>query len=303
MIDFERFDLEKREEYMAYLTAGGERGCEYSFANLNLWGRQRCAVMDGFLVLFTQFERRSVYPFPVGKGDVRPVLDAIIQDARQRGIVCRLSGLMPQDCMVLEELYPGQFQVHPDRNGCDYVYAIEDLAQLRGRKLQKKRNHLNKFRQEHPDCRALPITPELLPRVREMTDRWYAVRAAQEGGDDYHLEQVALRRGLDRMDALHLEGLVLMEGGEILAMTMGSPLSENTFDIHFEKALEQVDGAYAAINQAFAAHLQEKYPALQYLNREDDMGIPGLRKAKLSYHPHHLVTKFWARLWEADDES
>ena len=97
-----------------------------------------------------------------------------------------------------------------------------------------------------------------------------------------------------------MEGLVLVENNKVLAMTMGSPLSEDTFDVHFEKAAE--DGAYAAINQAFASHLREKYPQLKYLNREDDLGLPGLRKAKLSYYPHHLVVKFWASLWEDDDE-
>ena len=73
-------------------------------------------------------------------------------------------------------------------------------------------------------------------------------------------------------------------------------------DIHFEKALSAYPGAYAAINQAFASYLQNKYPALAYLDREDDMGIPGLRRAKLSYHPDHLVENYWARLWEDDDE-
>ena len=85
-------------------------------------------------------------------------------------------------------------------------------------------------------------------------------------------------------------------------MTIGSLLTADTFDIHFEKALEDVDGAYNAINQAFAAYLREKHQELRFLNREDDMGLPGLRKAKMSYNPHHLVVKFWARLWEDDDE-
>ena len=84
MIDFQRFDLTKKQEYDSYLMGAGERGCEYSFTNLNLWGRQRGAFLGGYLVLFSQFERRSVYPFPVGKGDIRPVLDAIIHDARAR---------------------------------------------------------------------------------------------------------------------------------------------------------------------------------------------------------------------------
>ena len=94
----------------------------------------------------------------------------------------------------------------------------------------------------------------------------------------------------------------MVEYGNVLAMTLGSWLSEDTFDIHFEKAAEDVDGAYTAINQAFAAHLREKYPQLRYLNREDDLGIPGLRKAKLSYYPDKLAVKFWANLWEDDDD-
>ena len=99
-------------------------------------------------------------------------------------------------------------------------------------------------------------------------------------------------------EALGLEGLVLVEDGKCIAMTMGSPLSDNTFDIHFEKALDFADGAYAAINRGFAAHLMEKYPDLLWLNREDDLGLEGLRKAKLSYCPHHMVEKCWACLLE-----
>ena len=299
MIDFQKFDLSKKAEYRRLLMSGGERGCEYSLVNLILWGRQKAAFLDGFLVLFSQFERNSVYPFPVGKGDLKAVLDAIICDARERGIVCRLTGLSAENTMLLEELYPGKFRFYPDRDGCDYVYAIDDLADLKGRKFQKKRNHLNRFREEHPNCEITPIAPETLPAVREMVEQWYAGRNDDR---DYHLEQHALRRAFSHMAELDIEGIMLTESGRVLAFAMGSPLSETTFDIHFEKAVEDVDGAYPAINQAFAAHLREKYPQLQYLNREDDMGIPGLRKAKLSYNPHHLVVKFWARLWEDDDE-
>lgn len=297
MIDFQRFDLSRKEEYEKYLHSV-RRGCEYSFTNLNLWGRQRAAFLEGYLVLFSQFERRSVYPFPVGSGDIKPVLDAIVHDARSRGIVCRLTGMTAEDCMILEELYPGQFQLHPDRNGCDYVYDIHDLADLPGRRYQKKRNHLNKFRLNHPDCTIQSITAENMSGAEELVSAWYAQR---ENSDEYHLEQVALKRAFANMDALGLEGIVLEEKGRLLAMAMGSRLFADTFDIHFEKALDEE--AYPAINQAFAAYLREKHPTLRYLDREDDMGLPGLRKAKLSYHPHHMITKFWARLWEEDDES
>ena len=300
MIPFDKIGLSQREKYNCYLQDGTERGCEYSFANLYLWGRQQTAEVGGFLTIFSQFEKRSLYPFPVGQGDRKQVLDAIIHDAKARGIVCRISGMNAEQCMALEELYPGQFRFYPDRNSCDYVYDIEDLATLKGRKYQKKRNHLNRFRENHPDCRLQPITADNLAAVMEMAEKWYAAKQQENPQEDYHLEKKALSRAFRHMDELGIEGAILTENGQILAMTMASRLSEQTFDIHFEKALNEE--AYVAINQAFAAHLHGKYPEVKYLDREDDMGIPGLRKAKLSYHPHHLVVKFWARLWEDSDE-
>lgn len=302
MIDFQPMDLARRAEYDRCLGLASQRGCACSFVNLYLWGRQQAAFLDGYLVIFSQFGQRSIYPYPVGAGDIRPVLEEVIRDATERGLMCRLSGLTAADCMQLEELYPGRFRFYPDRDSCDYVYKIEDLATLKGKKFQKKRNHLNKFRQNHPDCRTRPLDDSNCDAARVLVDGWYAARLAADPMADLHLEQRAIRRAFAHRKELGLEGLVLEENGELLAMTLGSRLSDNTFDIHFEKAREDVDGAYPAINQAFAAYLQEKYPDLEYLNREDDMGIPGLRQAKLSYNPDHLVVKFWAKLWEAADE-
>ena len=101
---------------------------------------------------------------------------------------------------------------------------------------------------------------------------------------------------------LGLEGIVMVDGGEILAFTMGSFLSDDTFDVHFEKAREDIQGAYNAINCHFARYLRLKYPDVNYMNREDDMGIEGLRKAKLSYCPDHMVEKSWALLREDSDD-
>lgn len=301
MIPFQKIDPRQREAYMPYLNAGCSRGCEYSFANLNMWGRQRAAILGDYLVLFSQFERKSVYPYPRGCGDIQPVLDAIIHDAGARGIPCRISSMSAGECDVLERLYPGKFYFHTDRDSYDYVYKVEDLALLKGKRYQSKRNFVNRFWANHPDCQVLPLEESTLPAARQLLDEWYLSRVTAPG--DFHLEQVAIQRGFDKMDALGLEGIVLMEDGKALAMTMGSFLCDTTFDIHFEKAADGVDGAYAAINQSFAKHLMDKYPQLCWLNREDDLGIEGLRKAKLSYHPDHLVEKYWARLWEDADES
>ena len=302
MIDYQKIQPDFAIPYQKIMENQAERGCEYSFVNLSIWGRQEMAFVDCCVTVFSQFERRSLYLYPVGRCDIRPVLDAIIADAKEKRIVCRLTGLSADDCVKLEEAYPGKFQFHPDRDSCDYVYRIEDLATLNGRKYQKKRNHLNKFRKTYPNHRIAPITHENMGAVQEMVDRWYTQQLAMDPGQDFHLEQRAIRRAFAHWDELGVEGLALYLDEEVVGMTIGSRLSKNTFDIHFEKALEDIDGAYPAINQAFAAYLWEKYPELEYLNREDDMGIPGLRKAKLSYQPHHLVVKFWARLWEDEDE-
>lgn len=298
MIDFQPFDPAKAPEYNAYLRSGGERGCEYSFVNLYLWGRQKAAFVCDHLVLFSQFNRKSVYPFPVGNGDKKAVLDALMADARKRGIPCRLTGLTQDDCALLERLYPGKLRYHVDRDFFDYVYDINDLADLKGRKFQRKRNHLNRFRTLYPDHTFEPITPENLPEVQEMVQKWYDLRLQEDPHSDFQMEQAALGRAFRHYEQLGLEGLLLRIDGQVVAITIGSRLNANTYDIHFEKALDAVDGAYAAINSGFAQHLRRQHPDVAFLNREDDMGLEGLRKAKLSYCPHHMVEKSWAHLLE-----
>ena len=300
MIEFKRLELANKAQYDKYLMNCEERGCEYSFVNLFLWGRQKAAFVHDFLVVQSQFDRRSVYPFPVGQGDVKPVLDAIIHDARARGIPCCLTSLTAAECELVEALYPGQFRFHCNRDNFDYVYDINGLADLKGRKYQKKRNHLHRFHDAHPDCQFIPIEAVGTEALTAMLSDWYESHRAANPGTNYHMEEVAIGRALRFREALGLEGLALVEDGRLMAFTLGSRLNAHTFDIHFEKAIEEA--AYAAINQAFARYLRDKYPELKFLNREDDMGLEGLRKAKLSYNPDRMIEKCWARLWEEEDE-
>ena len=291
MIEFKRMHPEQRALYDRYLTELPERGCEYSFTNKYLWGKQQMAFLHGCVAFFSHFYGKSIYSYPIGNGDKKATIEAILRDSRERGIPCRLSGLTDSDREELESLFPGQFRLRIERDDFDYVYDIHDLADLRGRKFQKKRNHVNRFRAEHPDYQAVPLQGDELLAAREMVADWYAERALSDPHGDYLLESIAIGRAFDHYEALGMEGIALLVDGRVVAVTMGSPLSPDTFDIHFEKAREDVDGAYAAINCEFARDLRLKYPGLQYLNREDDMGLDGLRKAKLSYNPHHLVQK------------
>ena len=297
MLEFRPIEIARKAEYDKFLLDCGHRGCEYNFVNLFCWGRQRAAFHEGNLAFFSQFNRKSVYPFPLGK-DLKPTLDAIIQDAKKRGIPCRLTGLSQDDCALLEQLYPGQFRMHFDRDGFDYVYAINDLAELKGRKFQRKRNHLNRFLANYPDHTVEPICEENIHQVEHMLRTWYEQRLAIDPHGDFIMEQAAIKKALRHFRALGMEGIVLKDGDRIMAMTMGSPLSGNAFDVQFEKALDEFDGAYPAVNWHFARYLREKYPDLLWLNREDDLGLEGLRKAKLSYNPDHMVEKNWACLLE-----
>lgn len=303
MLTFHKLEPSDKKRFEPYLARGAHRGCEYGFTNLYLWGRQRYALLGEYLVLFSHFGGHTMYPFPAGRGDVKPVLDAIIADSHERGIPCRITGLTEEEKTLLQELYPGQFRYHCDRSNFDYVYDINDLADLKGRKFQQKRNHVNKFEAANPDWEVRPLDESNLAQCRELTDRWYQRRLEEDPHLDLLMEQEALRRAYAHYRELELEGLGLYAGGKLVAMTMGSLLSEDTMDVHFEKADVDVQGAYAAINRAFARYIREKHPRIQFLNREDDTGNPGLRQAKLSYNPHHLVEKCWALLMaeECDD--
>lgn len=298
MISFSRLQLAQKAQYEDILFACGSRSCEYSFANLYLWGRQEAAFFPEGIAFFSHFYGKSVYPYPIGTGDRRAVLEAVLEDAKSRGIPCRITSMTQAETQELESWFPGRFLFRPDRDGFDYVYAIDDLADLKGRKFQKKRNHVHKFQASHPDCLSVPLEKENLPQAQEMVAQWFRQRLAEDPHGDYLLEQIALSRAFRHFEALGMEGLMLVENGQVLAVTLASRLSENTMDVHFEKAREDVDGAYAAVNCEFARYLRLKHPELAFLNREDDLGLPGLRQAKLSYQPHHMEEKYNAYLAE-----
>ena len=298
MIEFKRLKLSQKEDYDRILMDCPGKSCEYAFANMYLWGRQEAAFFPDCVGFFSHFNGKSIYPYPAGSGDRRAVLEAVLADARERGIPCRITSMTKAEAEELEEWFPGKFLIRTDRNGFDYVYAIDGLADLAGRKFQKKRNHVNRFQSEHPDAACVPLGADNLELAREMVAQWYCRRIAEDPQGEYLLEQVAMRRAFQHFKALGMEGLMLVEDGQVLAVTMGSRLSKDTVDVHFEKAREDVPDAYAAINREFARYIREKHPQIRFLNREDDMGLEGLRKAKLSYQPHHFEEKYWACLTE-----
>lgn len=301
MLEFHPLHPGEWEAYQALLLDSPPRGCEYSFGNLCLWGRQQVAFLDGCVAFVACLPGRTVYPYPMGPGNRRQALEEVLAHARWQGIPCHLTGLTAADCRELESWFPGRFSILEDRDSWDYVYAVHDLADLPGRTFQKKRNHLHRFRATHPHCRVEPLGSHNLPQAQQMVNDWYVRRKQRHPQGDYLPEAIAITRAFQRFDALGLVGIALVEAGEILGVTMASPMGRDTYDVHFEKAREEVPGAYAAVNQALAQYLRERNPQTRFLNREDDLGLEGLRRAKLSYHPHHMVEKFQAREKEGND--
>ena len=301
MIEFRAPEIQDRHWVEEILLRDGNERCEYSFVNLLAWGKC-CGLMiapvDGQMASYLPQGKGPGYPYPLGPGDARPVLEALRADAAQRGIPFRLLSLSRGDAEELEGAYPGRFRITEDRAGFDYVYDIDRLADLAGKKLHAKRNHIHRFVEAHPDWSVEELAADNLSDCLAMFEAWGRLareNAAGEGLDD---EENALRHALAHREALELKGLLLRSEGQVLAFTLGSRMSGDTFDVHFEKAFGQVQGAYAIINREFARWVRERYPQVRWLNREEDMGLEGLRKAKSSYYPDRMVEKFVAEWME-----
>ncbi len=292
---FRPVQIEDKDKYEEIFFKYGHKGCEYSFGNLILWGERNISFEDGHIALYSRFDGKWYYSFHFGDGDKKQLIDNIISDAKEKGIIPVITGLYEDEKAFLEQHYPDIFAVSTSRGSYDYVYAIDDLADLSGKKYHKKRNHLSQFKKACPDYKVQTITSDLIPKVSQMAEEWYAKRILEAPDADFEMERVALGRALKNYDALGMDGIVLTCGERIIAFTMASRMSKDTLDVHFEKAVTDINGVYAAVNYEFARYARVKYPDIKFLDREEDMGIEGLRKAKESYYPHHLVVKYRAQ--------
>ena len=305
MIDFHPPRLEEKPWVDELLRRADYRGCDYNFTNLFVWSRayhQEIARVDDFLVTHVCGRMGCSFMFPAGGGDLASVIRKLEEEAAGRGEPLRLVCLTPRQMAELEEFFPGQFDYSADRDGYDYLYEIDRLADLGGKRLHAKRNHINRFMENNPSWTYEEITPESLGECLAMDKEWYRRSLAREGEAeerDLGDEGVALRQAMEHYQALGLEGGLIRVYGEVVAFTMGDLLNSDTYDVHFEKAYGELQGAYAMINREFARWVRGRHPNVRYLNREDDMGVEGLRKAKESYYPDQMVEKHTA-MWKRE---
>lgn len=308
MIEFREITLEDRTWAEPILFATGIQCCDNTFTVMYTWKNAygiRIARMGGFVLCQMNGIHGTVYLYPKGQGEIEPVLEALRQDALARGVEFRLVCVTPEQAEELKALYPGRFHYEAYRDSFDYFYGVDQLADLKGKKLHGKRNHINRFLEEYPDWTAEQVTPENLELCRQVERRWQAEAAgADSGGDEaenQNYEGEALELALRDFQALGLDGLLILVEGRPAAFALGKQVSAESYNIHFEKAVSEVQGSYAIVNREFARWIREHCPGVRYINREDDMGVPGLRAAKESYRPEFLLEKY-AATWVGEAE-
>ncbi|MDR1983707.1 MAG: phosphatidylglycerol lysyltransferase domain-containing protein [Prevotellaceae bacterium] len=292
MIPFKNITLEDKEIIQSFTLENWRRNCELSFANLFSWSfmySTQYAVADDFLLMRFFYNNELVYMMPIGGGNLRHALQAIIDDAKSMQISFRIQGACRNLCGELEEAMPHTFKYSINRKYSDYIYLRENLVTLKGKKLQSKRNFINRFLKNNSNYEYKTLTSDLAKECIELEKLWYNKNVTAEEQDALSAERTALTLAINNMNALDLLGGALFVNGKIAAFTYGSPINYETFDVCIEKADTSVEGAYAMINNEFAKHIPEKYI---YINREEDLDIPGLRKAKLSYQPEMILEKY-----------
>ena len=269
---------------------------EYNFTTTFVWRNVysfHLARMDDYFLLRSD-PKNPTYLFPAGRGPLEPVIRALHADARKAGVPLRFNTVLPGAKARLEALYPGKFIFERSRDNADYVYETQSLATLSGKKLASKRNHIHRFLDNHPTWQYEPLTGQNLNEARLMNTAWILQTgcAPDEGLSD---EYCAVESAIRHFDELGLIGGLIRAEDKVIAFSIGDPLNDDTFLVHFEKAFPDIQGAYPMINQQF---VQNNCMDYQFINREEDAGIKGLRRAKLSYNPLLLVEKYTATLQE-----
>lgn len=210
----------------------------------------------------------------------------LLHDLREKGIPPRINRV-PEEVVFRVGWKSGGIVAEPDRDHSDYIYLVSDLIQLQGRKYHRKRNHIKKFK-ENFDYQYVPLSPDRISECLELQTAWCDLRHC-EADPGLTNEFKAIKEAFTHFGALGVVGGAVLIHGKVEAFTLGEPLNQETVVVHIEKANPDFDGLYPTLNQAFLQHRWSEYT---YVNREQDLGEEGLRKAKESYFPHHMVNKY-----------
>ena len=289
MLEFRKAEISDRDAICAILQKSPCRSMEYNFTLLFMWQNQygmEFATEDGMLFIRGGRKEKS-YLFPCAD-DLKAAMEKLFELCPDGLAFYSLTDAQKE---FLEREYPQKFTFTENRNAGDYVYLSESLAELKGKKLSSKRNHINRFEAEYPDWKYEEITAENLDEVKKMHDLWcdgYDFEAKKGLAE----ETEAVKKVLENYEALHLSGGLIRADGRVVAFSVGDRLNGDTFLVHIEKAFSDVNGAYPIINREFVKHNCTNY---KFVDREDDAADEGLRRAKLSYQPYEIIKKYNAK--------
>lgn len=286
---FKPVELEDKAVFDAFLAEDPPSVSELTFTNLFMWRRRNrpiWKVQHDCLLIVVQPQGSEPYGLqPVGAGDKALAIDALWK---------HLEGLSGQPCIcragedfVARHLDTNRYYAAEDRDNSDYVYLARELIELTGNRFHKKRNHVNKFVKSYA-FEYHPLDANLVDCFLRLQEDWCELRNCAEDRDLF-AEDRAVYEALINMEELDFKGGAILIDSRVEAFSLGEFLNRDTVVIHIEKANPRIPGLYAAINQRFC---QETWAAATYINREQDLGIEGLRQAKESYNPHHMVKKF-----------
>lgn len=296
LIEFHRVTLDDRTRVEEYRKLNPYCNCDYSFGNLYNWGffyKTEIAFHKDMMVVRFRYEddTRTAYLMPIGDGDFADVLmDMEYTMEQTEGGPLVLMSVIEKGVELLQMTRPENLHIIENRDYADYIYLREKLATLSGKKLQSKRNHVNRFKRMYPDYQYEEINQENVKECLAVEDAWYAVSDRTE---DIQEERRMVRTALSEFEEIGLSGGCIRVDGKIIAFTLGMPISNCCFGVHVEKADINYEGSFAIINQEFAKRIPEEFESV---NREEDLGIEGLRKAKLSYKPKLIMEKFTVAL-------
>jgi len=290
MLEFRDIDISDRQWIEELLRKSDFMGCEYSFANNMAWHRLNGSKITRYkdfyaVCAFDTDDGVPTYIFPSGEGDYREILSEMSAHSAALGHSLRLWGVTKSGLEILNELYPEKFTAVLSRDSSDYIYLRENLAELPGKKYHNKRNHLAKL--EAYKWQYQRLTEEHFDDAISFATKSYN---AKNGIDDHSsvAEQYAINTYFTYFNELELLGGIIRIDGEIAALTIGERLNSNTFCVHIEKADTKYNGIYVGINNCFVKDCMKEYT---YVNREEDLGLDGLRRSKSSYYPEFLIEK------------
>jgi len=289
MTDFKPIEIQDKPLFDEFLRKDPPQVSELTFTNLFIWRHHYQPAWFEWngciLVLFHPQKGPSYGLRPFGPGDKKSALDVLCREITKQAAEVRICRVGEE--FVTNHVDPAAYEVLADRDNSDYIYLAKDLINLSGNKYHRKKNHLNQFIKNHA-FEYRPLDAELVKRVLGMQEAWCRIRECVER-PDLLAEDFAVHEALTYFEDLGYQGGAILINSVVEAFSLGEPLNQDTAVIHIEKANPDILGLYAAINRLFCLNA---WSNLTYINREQDMGVEGLRKAKESYYPHHMVNKY-----------